>query len=219
MRIFTVKTIPVMPWSSSHPLNCKPRISTVVTLCFGLTIFGIGEATLIAASIGVSPWTVLAQGLGVTTGLSIGWATFVVSVSVLLFWFPLRQIPGIGTILNLLIIPLVIELLLPSLPEPDSYLFKIIQVTFGITLVGIGSGCYLISNLGAGPRDGLMTGLQLLTGRPIALVRTSIEISVVGVGWAFRRNCRHRNCNVCVWYRSCGFVKFIFGSTIFWIKR
>ena len=111
------------------------------------------------------------------------WSTFIISLVVLTFWLPLKQMPGIGTILNALIIPIVIELLLPWLPRPDSDLLKIIQVVFGIILVGIGSGCYLISNLGPGPRDGLMTGLQLLTGRPIALVRTLLEISAVAIGW------------------------------------
>ena len=183
MKIFSVKKIPTMSWSSSYPLNFNPRLSTVTALCFGLIIFGVGEATLIAAGLGVSPWTVLAQGFSVTSGLSIGWSTFIISLVVLTFWLPLKQMPGIGTILNALIIPIVIELLLPWLPRPDSDLLKIIQVVFGIILVGIGSGCYLISNLGPGPRDGLMTGLQLLTGRPIALVRTLLEISVVALGW------------------------------------
>ena len=104
MKILSVKSVPVVSWSSAHPLNLQPRLSTMVALFLGLVVFGIGEATLIAAGVGVSPWTVFAQGIALTMGLSIGWATFAVSLVVLLCWFPLKQIPGIGTIANIVII-------------------------------------------------------------------------------------------------------------------
>ena len=146
-------------------------------------MFGIGEALLIAAGAGVSPWTVLAQGVGLASGLSIGWATFAVGVGVLLLWIPLKQTPGLGTLLNVVIISAVIEFSLPWLPEPDNYGFKIIETALGILLVGFGSGLYLIAHLGSGPRDGLMTGLQRVTNFPIAWVRTAIEIMAVIFGW------------------------------------
>ncbi len=152
-------------------------------LCIGLVIFGLGEALLIAAGTGVSPWTVFAQGLGLVMGLSIGWATFVVSAGVLLLWIPLKQVPGIGTILNAVIISAVIGISLPYFPKPAVYGLQVIESIIGILMVGFGSGLYLIAHLGAGPRDGLMTGLQRVTGLPIAWVRTSIEIIVVLCGW------------------------------------
>lgn len=183
MKFLTVRAVPTVSWSSSHPHNFAPPLLTLFFLVFGLTIFGIGEALLIAAGAGVSPWTVLAQGLGEQTGLSIGWATFVVSVAVLLLWVPLRQVPGLGTVLNAIIISAVIELSLPWLPHPDQYLLQVTEAIVGVLLVGFGSGIYLTAKLGPGPRDGLMTGLQQVTGFPIAWVRTSLEISAVTLGW------------------------------------
>ncbi len=173
----------MVSWSSAHPLNLQPRAVTLVLLCFGLAVFGIGEAFLIAAGIGVSPWTVFAQGIGLVSGLSIGWATFAVSVAVLLLWIPLRQTPGLGTILNAVIVSVAIELSLPYLPEPELAIYSFLEATAGILLVGLGSGFYLMAHLGAGPRDGLMTGLQRRTGYPIAWVRTSLEIAAVACGW------------------------------------
>ena len=175
--------MPSVSWSSRHPLNVRPRIITLGMLCIGLVIFGLGEALLIAAGTGVSPWTVFAQGLGLVMSLSIGWATFVVSAGVLLFWVPLKQVPGIGTILNAVIISAVIGSSLPYLPKPAVYGLQVIESVIGILMVGFGSGLYLIAHLGAGPRDGLMTGLQRVTDLPIAWVRTSIEIIVVLCGW------------------------------------
>ena len=183
MKLLSVKAVPSVSWSSEHPLNFRPRLKTLFILCSGLVIFGIGEAALIAAGAGVSPWTVFAQGIGIVTGLSIGWATFVVSVGVLLLWIPLKQTPGLGTLLNAIIISAAIELSLPYLPQPSMYGFKIVQSAVGVLLVGMGSGLYLIAHLGAGPRDGLMTGLQRVTNFPIAWVRTALEITAVLFGW------------------------------------
>ena len=153
-------------------------------LSFGLFLFGLGETLLISAGMGVSPWTVLAQGIAIHTGTSIGVTTFAVSFLVLLAWIPLRQRPGIGTVFNTIIIAATIEFVLPHLPPPNSYLLQVVEVVIGILLVGLGSGIYLVANLGAGPRDGLMTGLQRVTQMPIAWVRIGIEISVVLCGWA-----------------------------------
>ena len=183
MKLLSVKAVPRVSWSSEHPLNFKPRILTLSILSGGLIIFGIGEALLIAAGAGVSPWTVLAQGIGLATGLSIGWATFSVGIAVLLTWIPLKQIPGIGTIANAVIIAAAIELFLPYLPVPESYGLKIVESAIGILMVGFGSGLYLVAHLGPGPRDGLMTGLTKLTNLPIALVRSFLEISAVFAGW------------------------------------
>jgi uncharacterized membrane protein YczE len=183
MKLFSVKSVPIVSWSSGHALNFRPRIFTLCILCIGLTIFGIGEALLIASGAGNSPWTVLSQGVSEISGWTIGVTTFLTSLAVLLLWIPLKQTPGIGTILNAVIISIAIELALPHLPQPDNYLLQVAEVAFGILLVGFGSGLYLIANLGPGPRDGLMTGLQRATNLPVARVRTAIEITVVLFGW------------------------------------
>lgn len=181
--IFSLKKMPVLSWSSSNTLNLKPKSITLIYLILGLILFGLGETLLITANVGVSPWTVLSQGMSVKTGYSIGLTTFVVSISVLCLWIPLKQKPGIGTILNAIIISVVLDVSLPYLPSPESFYLQILQVIIGVLIVGLGSGFYLIANLGPGPRDGLMTGLQNLTNLPIALIRTMIEISAVIVGW------------------------------------
>jgi uncharacterized membrane protein YczE len=131
----------------------------------------------------MSPWTVLAEGLSISTNLSIGSLTFLISLAVLLLWIPIKQMPGVGTMLNVIIIAAVIEWSLPFLPHPEQYGFKILQAFIGTLIVGFASGIYLIANLGPGPRDGLMTGFQRVTGFPIAWVRATIEIVVVAIGW------------------------------------
>ena len=182
-NILKIKKIPNLSWSSSHALNFKPNILTLIYLIFGLFLFGLGETLLITANQGVSPWTVLAQGLSYKTNYSIGVTTFFVSIFVLVFWFPLKQKPGLGTIINIIFISLVIDFTMPILPSPSSLFFQIFQTVIGIIIVGIGSGFYLTANLGPGPRDGLMTGLQKLFNCPIALIRTVIEVGAVIIGW------------------------------------
>ena len=182
-RIFSIKAVPTLSWSSEFPLNTKPRLKTMIMLIIGLFLFGLGEAILIGSGSGVSPWTVLAQGISTRSDLSIGMATFFISIAILMFWIPLKQVPGIGTILNAIIIASAIDLTLPYLPQPDDITFKIIQACFGILVVGLGSGIYLCSNLGPGPRDGLMIGLQKQTNTSLPAIRTIIELSAVISGW------------------------------------
>jgi uncharacterized membrane protein YczE len=179
----SVKSIPALFWSSPRPLNFRPRFITLMFLVFGLALFGLGEAILIAAGIGVSPWTVLALGVSNVTNLSIGGSTFLISLMVLIFWIPLKQIPGIGTILNVIIIAIVLEYIIPYLPNPKTSFLMTLQAIIGVLVTGLGSGIYLISNLGPGPRDGLMTGLQQLTNQTISMIRSCIEITVVIIGW------------------------------------
>ena len=183
LDILKIKKIPNLTWSSSNPLNFKPNIKTLIFLVLGLSLFAIGETLLITANQGVSPWTVLAQGISFQTNLSIGFTTFIVSLIVLILWYPLKQKPGLGTILNIVLISIIIDLTIPILPYPKSFLFQIIQSIIAVFIVGLGSGFYLTANLGPGPRDGLMTGLQSLTNQPIALIRTIIEVSAVGFGF------------------------------------
>ena len=174
--------VPRTIWSSRNPLNFRPNFSTLLALVVGLWIFGTGEAVLIAAGIGVSPWTVLAQGITEQTSFTVGEATFIVSVCVLLLWIPLRETPGIGTILNAILIALSIDVMAPFIPEQENLPNAIVQSAFGVMMVGIGSALYLTANLGPGPRDGWMTGIQKKTNWPIGRVRVGIEIIVLSIG-------------------------------------
>jgi len=178
-----IKNIPKVSWSSDNSLNLKPKISTFFYLCFGLTLFGLGEGLLIVSASGASPWSVLAQGLFLNIGFSVGIITIVISFVVLLLWFPLKQKIGIGTILNALIIGLMIDVCIRYIPTPENYINQILLGAVAVATVGLGGGIYLVANLGAGPRDGLMIGLQKKTNLPIALVRGSLEITVMSVGW------------------------------------
>ena len=178
------KDVPITWWSSKDPMEPRPKPSTLVILCVGLWIFGTGDAVIVAAGVGNTPWTVLAEGIALMMGRTIGQATFFVSVAVLFLWIPLREKPGIGTILNAILIAVAIEYMLPILPTPEGTFESLLQVIGGIALVGIGSGIYLTANLGPGPRDGWMTGMQRVSGYPIGNVRAAIEISVVIIGWS-----------------------------------
>ena len=178
-----IKNIPIVSWSSDKSLNFKPKLSTSFFLIFGLVIFGLGEGLLILSTTGNSPWSVLAEGISNTTSLSIGAATFFISVSVLFLWIFIKQKPGLGTIFNIIIIAGMIDITLSFFDAPSSIWMKYFLAFFSVLLVGLGSGIYLVANLGSGPRDGLMTGLTKLTNLPIALVRAFLEISAVLAGW------------------------------------
>ena len=178
-----IKKIPKVNWSSEKPYNFKPKFSTLFFLCFGLSLFGLGEGLLIVSFTGASPWSVLAQGISLNVNLSIGTITFLISIAVLLLWIPLGLKPGIGTIFNALIVALMIDLCIKFIPTPSNYIYQIVLAVISVIIVGIGGGIYLVSNLGAGPRDGLMIGLQKITNLPIAVVRATLEILVVSVGW------------------------------------
>jgi len=177
------KKVPSTNWSSSDPMSLKPKFSTITILIIGLWIFGTGDAIIVAAGLGVAPWTVLAQGIAEQINWTLGQTTFLVSVIVLLLWIPIKERPGLGTILNAILIALAIDVMLPHLPKPEVYLLQIIQVLIGTIFVGIGSGLYLTANLGPGPRDGWMTGIQRITNIPIARVRATIEMTVLLLGY------------------------------------
>ena len=179
----SIRSIPKVSWSSKNPLNFKPKISTFIFLCIGLSLFGLGEGLIMISYIGNSPWQVLAQGIALHANFSIGFITFLISISVLSLWIFLGQKPGMGTFLNALIIAAMIDLSIAFIPTPELYISKFLMLVCGVLLVGFGSGLYLIANLGPGPRDGLMTGLQKKTNLPIAAVRAFIEITVATVGW------------------------------------
>ena len=178
-----IKNIPKVKWSSEKTYNFKPKFSTFFFLCLGLSLFGLGEGLLIVSLTGASPWSVLAQGISLNVNLSIGTITLLVSIAVLVLWIPLGQKLGMGTIFNALIIAIMIDLCINFAPTPSNYTYQLILAVVSVILVGIGGGIYLVSNLGAGPRDGLMIGLQKKTNLPIAVVRATLEISVVTIGW------------------------------------
>jgi hypothetical protein len=179
----SIKSVPKVSWSSNKPLNLKPKISTFFFLCFGLALFGLGEGLLIVSAAGASPWSVFAQGIHLNVSFSVGIITMLISVVVLIFWLPLNQKPGIGTILNALIIGLMIDICIKFVPTPENYIFQLLLAIMAVLTVGLGGGIYLVANLGAGPRDGLMIGLQQKTNLPIAAVRAFLEITVMSIGW------------------------------------
>jgi uncharacterized membrane protein YczE len=143
-----IKNVPNVWWSSDKPLNFKPKISTFLFLCFGLTLFGLGEGLLIVSFTGASPWSVLAQGISLNVNLSIGTITLLISIGVLFLWIFLDQKPGIGTVLNALIISLMIDLCINFVPTPTSYIYQLVLAICSVVLVGLGGGIYLVSNLG-----------------------------------------------------------------------
>ena len=179
----SIKNIPKVSWSSEKPLNLKPKIITFFFLCFGLTLFGLGEGLLLVSAAGASPWSVFAQGIHLSVGLSVGAITIIISILVLLLWVPLSQKPGMGTILNALIIGIMIDICIKFVPTPEDFISQIFLAVAAVLIVGLGGGIYLVANLGAGPRDGLMIGLQKKTNFPIAAVRATLEITVMSIGW------------------------------------
>jgi uncharacterized membrane protein YczE len=160
-----------------------PKPAQLARLLPGLWMFGTGEACLVHARLGNSPWTVFAQGISNHSPFAIGTATIVVSFFVMLLWIPLRQRLGSGTLLNAVLIGVAIDAMLPLLPGPWGIAGRLAFVAVGIALVAIGSGFYLTARMGPGPRDGLMTGLHFRTGRSLRLVRTLIEGSALVAGF------------------------------------
>jgi uncharacterized membrane protein YczE len=171
-----------MPWSSARPHSFRPPLRTLVVLLAGLWLFGVGEAALVNASLGNTPWTVLAEGIADHSRFDIGGATILVSVLVLLGWIPLRQVPGLGTLANVVVIGASLDVMQRLLPDPASIPVRALEAGAGIAIIGLGSALYLTANLGPGPRDGWMTGLHRRLGYPIASVRAAIEVSVLVVG-------------------------------------
>ncbi len=175
------KTVPWTPWRAQTRWDLSP--SRVAILFFGLAIFGLGDSLLIQGGIGNAPWTVFAEGLTYKTGMSIGFATFVISVGVLLLWIPLKERPGFGTLANIVIIATFIEVGTHIFPAQQSLAMGILYDLVGISLVGIGSALYITCGLGPGPRDGAMTGLHYRTGVRVGRVRLGIELTVLVIGF------------------------------------
>jgi len=175
-------TVPKTSWSAGES-NWKVSPKTFLVLMLGLWLFGTGEAFLIDAGIGQSPWTVLAYGLAKTFHMTIGQTTFLTSVVVLLLWIPLKRRPGLGTVMNIVVVATALEVMIKFLPSPTNVVAQFVEVLIGIAIVGIASGLYITCNVGPGPRDGLMTGLNARTGIRVGRVRLAIEVIVLTIGW------------------------------------
>uniref|UniRef100_UPI00404A2C70 membrane protein YczE n=1 Tax=Candidatus Planktophila sp. TaxID=2175601 RepID=UPI00404A2C70 len=175
------RTVPKTPWTATGKWDLS--IKRVAILFFGLAIFGLGDSLLIQGGIGNAPWTVLAEGLTLKTGISIGTATLLISLSVMLLWIPLQERPGFGTLANILIIAIFIEIGTVVFPKQSSSLSGVIFSLIGIALVGVGSSLYITCGLGPGPRDGAMTGIHYRTGVRIGRVRLGIEGTVLAIGF------------------------------------
>ncbi|MGA0865897.1 MAG: YczE/YyaS/YitT family protein [Candidatus Nanopelagicaceae bacterium] len=172
--------LPHLPWTASHPWDVS--MDRLAILVFGLAFFGLGDALIIVSSLGNAPWSVLAQGLAITLDISIGIATIFVGFTVLALWIPLKRKIGIGTLLNIVVISLFIDLGIYLFQKPSQALFQYLSLLLGIILVGLGSALYLTCGLGAGPRDGLMTGLNERTGIRIGRIRLTLEVVVLTLG-------------------------------------
>ena len=172
----------------TQPIRSLPNQSRImarrlVQLGIGLTLFGVGIGLMLESGLGVPPWDVLHQGLAVRFGLTVGIWSIIVSAVVLLFWIPLKERIGIGTVCNVIIIGLMIDASAAVIPEPATTFIAWLMLLVGVLLIGLASGLYIGANFGAGPRDGLMTGIAK-RGHSIRLTRTIMEVTVLAIGWA-----------------------------------
>ena len=174
------RTVPVVPWTAKNRWDLS--FKRVFILFFGVAIFGLGDGLIIQSGLGNAPWSVLAQGISLKSGLSIGTSTLIVGSLVLALWIPLRERPGFGTLSNIIIISLFIEIATNIFPKQENIVFGVIFTLVGIAMVGIGSSLYITCGLGPGPRDGAMTGLHQRTGVRVGRVRLGLEVVVSIVG-------------------------------------
>jgi uncharacterized membrane protein YczE len=170
------RTVPVVPWTAKNRWDLS--FKRVLILFFGLAIFGLGDGLIIQSGLGNAPWSVLAQGISLKSGLSIGTSTLIVGSLVLALWIPLRERPGFGTLSNIIIISLFIEIATNIFPKQENIVLGVIFTLVGIAMVGIGSSLYITCGLGPGPRDGAMTGLHQRTGVRVGRVRLGLEVVV-----------------------------------------
>lgn len=175
------KTVPVTPWTAKSRWDLSTL--RVLVLFFGLFIFGLGDSLLIQSNIGNAPWSVLAQGVSLRIGITMGVSTFAISSVVLILWIPLRERPGFGTLSNIVLIATAIQVGVTYFPQQNNFLVGIAYCLVGIGMVGVGSALYITCGLGPGPRDGLMTALHNKSGIRIGRVRLGIEGSVLIIGW------------------------------------
>lgn len=170
-----------------HDRSVSPiplRVRRVTQLMIGLTLYGVGVAVVVVAGLGVDPWTVLAEGLALRTGIGLGWITNIIGLAVLALWIPLHQKPGVGTVANILVVGTALQFALPLVPTPENLLQSSGMLLAGVALVGVAGGLYIGARFGPGPRDGLMTGISARWGWPLWLARTAVEVTVLAIGWS-----------------------------------
>ncbi|MFJ6787717.1 membrane protein YczE [Streptomyces angustmyceticus] len=172
-----------MPIVGENGPRRRLPVRRLVQLYTGLTLYGVSMGLMLRAELGLEPWSVLNQGISRHTGLSIGTVTIVSGALILLLWIPLRQRPGLGTVSNVVILGLVMDATLAWTPQLHALGARIPLLAGAVLLNGAATGLYISARFGPGPRDGLMTGLHLRTGRPVRLVRTCIEVTVLSAGW------------------------------------
>lgn len=167
-----------------------PRENTgarILQLAAGLILYGVSEALMLAPAVGVDPWDVFHTGLARITGIPVGTVLILVGVVVMLLWIPLRQRPGVGTVANMIVIGVIVDAMLGTMPVPHALWLRWVMFTGGVALNAVATGLYIGAGLGPGPRDGLTTGLAA-QGRSIRVVRTAIELSVLVAGWLLGGN-------------------------------
>jgi len=152
-------------------------------LLAGLLLFGVGIALMADAGLGLGPWEAFHQGIARQTGLELGTVSIILGVPILMLWLPLRERPGIGTVFNIALIGLATNVALPLLPRPSEVAPQLVEMALGVLTIGVASGIYLATDLGAGPRDGLMTGIHHRFGWSIRRARTLVEVTVLVIGF------------------------------------
>lgn len=175
------RTFPQVPWAATSRWKAKPL--TFVILIAGLVIFGIGDGLIILSKFGNSPWAVFHQGLAQHLGISYGNASLITSFLMLALWIPLKERPGLGTISNAIVIGYSTQATMWLLGEQTNTVARVACLVSGLAIVGLGIALYITTNLGPGPRDGIMTSLHEKTGIRVARVRLSIEVAAMGTGW------------------------------------
>jgi uncharacterized membrane protein YczE len=173
MAVLDLRPLPV----TRDPARRLPQ------LLLGLVLYGVSMAMQLRATLGLNPWDVLHEGLTKQTPLGFGAVVAVTGVAVLLLWIPLRQRPGVGTVANVVVIAVAVDVALAVLPQPAALAPRVALMVGGVVLNGVASAAYIGARLGPGPRDGLMTGLAARTGWSLRLVRTGLEVAVLGTGW------------------------------------
>ncbi|HET6667484.1 MAG TPA: hypothetical protein VFG98_09415 [Intrasporangium sp.] len=177
------RSVPLLNLSPRDQLRAGKLPRRVVQLLIGLILYGVSMAMMLRATLGLNPWDVFHAGLTGRMPLTFGQVTIVVGALVLLLWIPLRQWPGLGTMANVVVIGLAVDAALAVIDSPSGLPAQLSMLLAGLVLNGLAGGLYIGSQLGPGPRDGLMTGLALRTGLSIRLVRTGLELTVLGAGW------------------------------------
>lgn len=175
------RTIPITPWRAKTRWDLAPLRVAILTA--SLFLFGIGESLLVQSRLGNSPWIVLSEGISRKMGINLGWSTWIISCVVLLLWIPLREKPGFGTFLNILVIPTALQIGVDFFPRQSKFLYGLGFAITGIVLVGIASALYISTGLGPGPRDGWMTAIHRRTGIRVGRVRLGIETVVLTGGF------------------------------------